>query len=299
MAMNVTGLDAGVYHYRPKTHELDLVAAGDRRKQTVDAARGQQSIAQAPVVFVFTAVQSRTAGKYGARAERYVAIEAGAAAENLALEAVALNLGTCFVGAFEDAATSALLGLGEGEAPIIMLPADAHRSATRKRSGRALPGVVRPIWRLRSTMAANERARTRSGDPALATLIVMGLILALSAKGHFLTNMSEDERRQFKRVRLLQPIRGSVGRRVIYVFDGSAGGLCILHRGALPAPGHSCKIVLPMGPRHDQRRMRGRSHGIADRQRPQRASFRSGVRIVSADEQSLSLLRTCFPQLLT
>ncbi len=105
--------------------------------------------------------------------------------------------------------------------------------------------------------------------------------------------MPEDERRQFKRVRLLQPIRGSVGRRVIYVLDGSAGGLCILHRGALPAPGHSCKIVLPI----DGGMISAECEVV--RTESQTGSgrndfFRSGVRIVSADEQSLSLLRTFF-----
>jgi SagB-type dehydrogenase family enzyme len=123
LAMNVEGLSAGVYHYRPKAHELELVTAGDWRAQTVHAARGQQSIAQAPVVFVIAAVQSRTAGKYGVRADSYVAIEAGAAAENLALQAVALNLGTCFVGAFDDAAVRKLVALGATDTPIIVLPA--------------------------------------------------------------------------------------------------------------------------------------------------------------------------------
>ena len=96
--------------------------------------------------------------------------------------------------------------------------------------------------------------------------------------------MQEDERRQFKRVWLLQPIRGSAGRRVVYVLDGSAGGFCVLHRGALPAPGHSCKIVLQMDGsvisadcevvRTEPRTGSGRSD-----------FFRSGVRIVRADEQ--------------
>lgn len=123
VAMNVDGLPAGVYHYRPQTHSLDLVSAGDRRQEMVAAAKGQQSIAQAPAVFVFASVQSRTAARYSARAERYVGIEAGAAAENLALEAVALNLGTCFVGAFDDATTRKVAGLAEDEVPVIVLPA--------------------------------------------------------------------------------------------------------------------------------------------------------------------------------
>ncbi len=123
VALEVNGLSDGIYHYRPQTHSLDLVAAGDRRTQVVTAAKGQTSVAQAPAVFVITAVSSRTAARYAARTDRYVAIESGAAAENLALQAVALNLGTCYVGAFDDAAVASLLGLGEGEIPMIVLPA--------------------------------------------------------------------------------------------------------------------------------------------------------------------------------
>jgi SagB-type dehydrogenase family enzyme len=127
VALDVRDLEPGVYHYRPKTHEIERVAAGNRRAQIVEAARGQQSIAQAPVVFVISAAIGRTAAKYGARAERYAWIEAGAAAENLALEAVALNLGTCFVGAFDEAAIRGVVGLTATESPIIVLPAGRPR----------------------------------------------------------------------------------------------------------------------------------------------------------------------------
>jgi SagB-type dehydrogenase family enzyme len=67
------------------------------------AALGQGSVAEAPAVFVFTAVISRTAQRYGeARSPRYVHLEIGHAAQNLLLQAVALNLGGVPVGAFDD-----------------------------------------------------------------------------------------------------------------------------------------------------------------------------------------------------
>ena len=44
---------------------------------------------------------ARTAGKYGSRAERYVHIEAGHAAQNLCLQAVALELGPGVIGALQ------------------------------------------------------------------------------------------------------------------------------------------------------------------------------------------------------
>ena len=55
------------------------------------------------------------------RGERYVHIEAGHAAENVCLQAVALGLGTTIVGAFSDAEVKRLLGLGEEE-PLLLIP---------------------------------------------------------------------------------------------------------------------------------------------------------------------------------
>ena len=109
MAGNVTGLPSGVYRYRPALHDLVMVLTGDRRAE-VAAACGQGWVAEAPASVAFTAVYARTVKKYGERSNRYVPIEVGAAAENLALQAVALGLGTTVVGAYDDAALAAALG---------------------------------------------------------------------------------------------------------------------------------------------------------------------------------------------
>ena len=68
-----------------------------------------------------SSVFRRTSAKYGGRGERYVHIEAGHAAENVCLQAVALGLGTTVVGAFSDAEVKRLLGLGEEE-PLLLIP---------------------------------------------------------------------------------------------------------------------------------------------------------------------------------
>jgi nitroreductase len=48
-------------------------------------------------------------------------IEAGHAAENVCLQAVALGLGTTVVAAFSDVEVKRLLGLGE-EQPLLLIP---------------------------------------------------------------------------------------------------------------------------------------------------------------------------------
>jgi nitroreductase len=50
-----------------------------------------------------------------------VPIEAGHAAQNVGLQAVALGLGTTIVGAFADAEVKRLLGLTEEE-PLLLVP---------------------------------------------------------------------------------------------------------------------------------------------------------------------------------
>ncbi len=119
---NVEGLSAGVYHYRPEQHRLELVSGGDIRRALAEAAVGQAWLSHAPVVVIIAAVPERTAGRYGKRAERYVHMEAGHAAQNLLLEATALGLGATPVGAFGDAEVARLLRLQAHEAPLYLIP---------------------------------------------------------------------------------------------------------------------------------------------------------------------------------
>ncbi|HJW82140.1 MAG TPA: SagB/ThcOx family dehydrogenase [Acidiferrobacterales bacterium] len=119
---DISGLEPGVYHYRPALHALAQHQSGDRRVELADAALDQDWIAVAPLVLVLAAVFNRTTRKYGERGVRYVHIEVGHAAQNVCLMAASLGLGSVTVGAFEDAAVQALLQLPESEAPLYLLP---------------------------------------------------------------------------------------------------------------------------------------------------------------------------------
>lgn len=122
VAGNVTDLPAGVYRYVPDGHRLVKVAAGDRRSALAAAALGQDWIRSASAALVLAAVYERTARKYGERSAEYVPFEAGCAAENVALQAVALGLGTVAVGAFDDSEVAKVAGLRDGERPLVILP---------------------------------------------------------------------------------------------------------------------------------------------------------------------------------
>ena len=64
----------------------------------------------------------RTTGHYGKRGARYVDMEAGHAAQNVYLQAVALNLGTVAIGAFHDNQVAGILELTDNEIPLYIMP---------------------------------------------------------------------------------------------------------------------------------------------------------------------------------
>jgi SagB-type dehydrogenase family enzyme len=114
--------EKGLYHYEPDAHALTPLDKGDLREGVWRAGLEQESLRDAPAVFVLTAVYERTKIKYGARAERYVHLEAGHAAQNLLLQAVALDLGAVPIGAFDDQGVQAALSLPEDHEPLYLIP---------------------------------------------------------------------------------------------------------------------------------------------------------------------------------
>ena len=127
VAGNVTGLSPAVYHYRPKKHELVLVASGDRRKPLASAALRQSWVRSAPAVLLIAGVYERTIAKYGQRGRRYVHMEVGHAAQNVYLTATARDLGTVMVGAFDDKAVQEVLSLPADHKPLGLMPIGHRR----------------------------------------------------------------------------------------------------------------------------------------------------------------------------
>jgi SagB-type dehydrogenase family enzyme len=113
----------GAYHYEPQGHRLALQVAGDTRAALYDAALKQSAVGEAPAVIVIAAVYARTAEKYGEeRSPRYVHLEAGHAAQNILLQAVALELGAVPIGAFFDEQVKKALALPKDQQPLYLIP---------------------------------------------------------------------------------------------------------------------------------------------------------------------------------
>jgi SagB-type dehydrogenase family enzyme len=122
-ARRVEGLPAGVYRYRSETHDLAAVAEEDRWEALTAAGLYQPHFETAAAAIVYSAVFERTTEVYGERGRtRYVYMDVGHSAENVYLQALALDIGTCAVGAFEDAALKEAAGMTEEEEPLYIMP---------------------------------------------------------------------------------------------------------------------------------------------------------------------------------
>jgi SagB-type dehydrogenase family enzyme len=111
----------GVYHYAAEGHELDQLRTGDFRMDVARAALDQEIALSANVVFVWTAIFERSKWKYRQRAYRYIYLDAGHIAQNVALGAVALGLGSCQIAALYDDEANSLLGIdGVEESTVYM-----------------------------------------------------------------------------------------------------------------------------------------------------------------------------------
>jgi SagB-type dehydrogenase family enzyme len=126
----VEGLEQGLYHYDVLGRALELVRPGDLRLPVARAALDQRIAALAQAVFVWTAVLERSRWKYGERFLRYVLLDAGHIAENVALAATALGLGTCQIAALYDEEAADLLGVDPDLEPVVYMSTAGRPAAS-------------------------------------------------------------------------------------------------------------------------------------------------------------------------
>lgn len=115
-------MESGLYHYLPSNDSLKKQSGRDLRHALARASLGQMAVASAPAVFIFAAVYERTSQRYGGRAERYVHMEVGHCAQNLALAVAALDLASFPIGAFDDSQVHRVLDLPSAHRPLYIVP---------------------------------------------------------------------------------------------------------------------------------------------------------------------------------
>ena len=127
LAGEVEDLDKGLYQYHYRNQSLELLKEEDLREELSRSAWEQDFLAQAPVDLIVAAEPSRTTNVYGERGKRYIQIEVGHLAQNVYLQAEALGLSTCAVGAFDDDEVARVLGLEKDFIPLYILPLGYRR----------------------------------------------------------------------------------------------------------------------------------------------------------------------------
>ena len=121
ISARVIGIAPGCYRYEPLRHELQCTLEGALQPRLSRTALDQSAIVQAAAIFVLSGVYERVKRKYGQRGVRYTHLEAGHAAQNLLLQAAALDLGAVAIGAFDDMGVKHLLRLTPQEVPLYLL----------------------------------------------------------------------------------------------------------------------------------------------------------------------------------
>jgi SagB-type dehydrogenase family enzyme len=112
----------GVWHYLPSAHALEQRSRQDIRPSIRAGAHDQESITSAPVVFLFSAVYARAAAKLGPGSEPFVHMDLGHAAQNLLLQATALDLAGVPIAWLEAELIRTAFDLPEELVPLYLVP---------------------------------------------------------------------------------------------------------------------------------------------------------------------------------
>ena len=127
LAERVEGLDPGLYYYHPKQAALIRLPGALRAATLAEVSGSPDAIRSAPATILYSATYGRTAFKYGDRSYRYVNMDAGHAAYNLAICAASMGLRAPFTARFDDARTQSMLGLrSEEEGTLLIQPLGAQ-----------------------------------------------------------------------------------------------------------------------------------------------------------------------------
>lgn len=125
---NVHGLDCGLYAVESDTSELKKIHDRDISFELQEAAVDDQTwIGNAAAIlsicadFVAPCIAFADQPPFGRRGSRYVYIEAGAAAQNVQLQAAFEEIGSVLVAGFNDEMTGHALGLTAPLAPVLHL----------------------------------------------------------------------------------------------------------------------------------------------------------------------------------
>lgn len=123
LVKNVKNIAEGVYKYSPLDSTIFRIIDKDIKNEVATAALNQKMISDAPVCILISGEFDKMIKRYGEqRSPRYIYMEAGHVAQNIYLQAEALHLGTCAIGAFNDSEVMELMKMQVSEEPLYIMP---------------------------------------------------------------------------------------------------------------------------------------------------------------------------------
>ncbi|MFJ6994003.1 SagB/ThcOx family dehydrogenase [Streptomyces sp. NPDC003090] len=122
VALRVSGLRPGIYHYDTAGHFLSVVQRGEFATWLREYVLYQREFSKAAVAFVLVGSVGRVTAKYGDRGYRLVLLDVGHVSENLQLTATAAGLRVCATAGFIDGELNQALGIdGLASASFLVL----------------------------------------------------------------------------------------------------------------------------------------------------------------------------------
>jgi SagB-type dehydrogenase family enzyme len=122
LAGNVTDLPKGVYKFNPAGHKLTGLMNRDKKAEICSAAENQIMIKEAPIVLVYTGIPEKLLASGQEIKLRWTNMEVGHSAQNVYLQATALNMGTCAIGSFNEKKVRQILNIPVNEQILYMMP---------------------------------------------------------------------------------------------------------------------------------------------------------------------------------
>jgi len=120
---DVKGIAPGVYRFVPESRSLVLCREGDFSLACRSACLNQDFCATADVDFVKTVEWKALPWPDGERGYRYACLRAGMVGEGLYLQATALGMGVCGVGAFMDGQAAEIIGCNMAREAVLYVTA--------------------------------------------------------------------------------------------------------------------------------------------------------------------------------
>jgi SagB-type dehydrogenase family enzyme len=120
---NISGLDAGVYHFDPKDMKLNIIRHGDYRRNILDSTANESFVEYAPIILVFTDVFARNSIKYQSREYRHAFWDCGTILANTLAITAAYRIPSKIIMGFTDIQIGQILGLDMNkEVPLVIVP---------------------------------------------------------------------------------------------------------------------------------------------------------------------------------